>query len=298
MRDRLAPPAGRHRGGRRLWLAAAALLAVLLALLLTQRPRVVFDEIGEFGRVRVAEDASGTRTLYTGAGRARQSVIHPGEPLRLELPYTRVAAIGLALVAPDARILYVGLGGGAMPMHAHHVLPRAAIDVVEIDPLIVDVAQTWFGFRPDSLLRVHTGDGRAFIEAAPPQSWDMVVLDAFSDDAIPYSLATREFLEAVRSRLAPSGILLSNLWTAGDLYDSMLSTYHSVFGNVHLLQVPERRQVVLLVSVPPRTVTRDSLLEAAGRLEAIVPGLRAAVRSGYSALSSTGGSVLTDSLRP
>src|SRR5690606_39338346 len=88
------------------------------------------------------------------------------------------SAIGLALVAPDARILYVGLGGGAMPMHAHDVLPRAAIDVVEIDPLIVDVAQAWFGFRPDSLLRVRTRDGRAFIEAAPPQSWDMDALAA------------------------------------------------------------------------------------------------------------------------
>src|SRR5690606_30501568 len=242
---------------------AAALFALAFFVLFGQRQRVLFDSTGDFGRVRVTENAAGLRTLYTGEGRARQSVIRPGDPLQLELPYTRVATIGLALIPPDARILYVGLGGGAMPMHAHHVLPRASIDVVEIDPLIVDLAQSYFGFRPDSLLRVHTADGRAFIESAAPESWDLIVLDAFSDDAIPHALATREFLEAVRARLEPSGIVLSNLWTATDAYSSMLATYRSVFTDVHLLHVPDRRQAILITARAPRTITRDTLLVAA-----------------------------------
>jgi len=271
---------------------AAALFALALFVLFGQRQRVLFDGTGDFGRVRVMENAAGLRTLYTGEGRARQSVIRPGDPLHLELPYARVATIGLALVPPDGRILYVGLGGGAMPMHARQVLPRASIDVVEIDPLIVDVAQTYFGFRPDSLLRIHTADGRAFIESATRDTWDLIVLDAFSDDAIPFALATREFLDAVHSRLRPSGIVLSNLWTANDAYASMLATYRSVFASVHLLHVPGRRQAILVTARAPRTITRDTLLAAAQRLD---HDLEAIVRGGYEQATAGDAAVLTDS---
>lgn len=277
------------------WLVAAALLVLALVVLVARGPRTIFDGTGSYGRVRVTEDGMGRRTLYTGDGRARQSVIVPGQPLRLELPYSRVAAIGLALVPPDARILYVGLGGGAMPMHAHHARPNAAIDVVEIDPLIVDVAQTYFGFRPDSLLRVHTGDGRAFIEAAAPATWDLIVLDAFADDAIPRTLATREFLAAVHSRLKPSGVVLANLWTANDVYASMLATYRHVFPEVHLLHVPDRRQAILVAARPPRVLGRDSLLRAAGRLESLDPNLAGTIRDGYERVADLDAAVLRDS---
>ena len=289
-----------HLRTGRPWLFAAAVLALALVFIfiLAERPRVVFEGDGAFGRVRVTESSTGMRTLYTGDGRARQSVIRPGDPLHLELPYSRVAAIGLALIPADGRILYVGLGGGAMPMHAHELLPRATIDIVEIDPLIIDVAQKHFGFRPDSLLRVHADDGRAFIESAPPGTWDLIVLDAFSDDEIPFALATQEFLTAVQSSLNPAGVVLSNLWTANDAYASMIATYQHVFPEVHLLKVPERSQVVLLATGKDRLTGRDSLVAAARELEEFVPGLAAAIRDGYSRAGNVDAAVLADSMSP
>ncbi len=292
-------PDRRARNAAWPWLSAAATLALLLLIALAvERPRVLVDREGAFGRVRVVEDG-GLRTLYTGAGRARQSVVRPGDPLHLALPYTRVATIGLALVPPDARILYVGLGGGAMPMHAHHVLARASIDVVELDPLIIEVAQEFFDVAPDSLLRVHAGDGRAFIESAAPATWDLIVLDAFSDDAIPRALATREFLAAVRSRLRPGGVVLSNLWASNDAYASMLATYQDVFGVVHLLRVPGRRQRVLVAGVAPRVLDRAALVGAA-RSFASAPALGfdlvRLVERGYEAVPAVRAPVLADSV--
>jgi spermidine synthase len=183
------------RGAGALVVAAILVLLVAAALwyLATPGSRTIYEADSEFGGVRVTEARDGLRALYTGAGRGRQTALYPDRPLHLESAYTRVGMIGLALVPPDARILFVGLGGGAMPTYTRHVLPDAAIDVVEIDPVIVDVAQRFFAFRPDERLRVHTGDGRAFIEAAAPGTYDLIVLDAFSDDAIPRALATREF---------------------------------------------------------------------------------------------------------
>jgi spermidine synthase len=260
------PNPARHRA---LIAAAAGLVLVLILFLLLVLPhqRVLFDATGDFGRVRVVEARDGLRRLYMGEGRAVQTALYPGRPLHLESPYARVAMIGLALAPADGRILFVGLGGGAMPMYARQVLPAARLDAVEIDSLIVDVAVRWFGFQPDAQLVVHVGDGRAFIERAPAANWDVVVLDAFSDDEVPYALTTYEFLAAVRVSLAPGGVVVSNLWTRNRLYGSMVATYQAVFDEVHLLRVPQRAQRILVAGDGTRRLDRAALVQAARALE-------------------------------
>lgn len=279
-------------------LVALVLAACALGLaLVSARPTTLFRGEGLFGEVRVVEHRSGLRSLYVGEGRARQTTLDPERPLHLELPYTRVAMAGLALVPADARLLFVGLGGGAMPTYVRAVRRQATIDVVEIDPLVAGVAVRYFGFRPDSLLSVHVDDGRAFIERAPPASWHAVFLDAFSDDAIPQTLATREFLEATRLALAPGGVVVSNLWTTVDEYPSMVATYEAVFDQVALLRVPSRRQVILLAGDRAGVLERDALLRAVRSLAASAAlgfDLEALVRTGHTRTLPADGSVLSD----
>jgi spermidine synthase len=251
-------------------LAAILLIGLAVWLVAGSRSGVIFDAASEYGRVRVVEHADGLRTLHTGAGRARQSAIHPGRPGHLVSDYTRVAMVGLALAPRDGRLLFVGLGGGAMPMYARHVLPRAHNDAVEIDPLIVAVAGRYFGFREDVGMRVHTGDGRAFIEDAAPQSWDVIFLDAFSDDEIPLALTTREFLESVRRALAADGVVIGNLWTANPAHASMVATYAAVFDQVHFVRVAGRRQTILLAGTADRALDGAALTAAARSLAAEV----------------------------
>ncbi|HSJ32719.1 MAG TPA: fused MFS/spermidine synthase [Longimicrobiales bacterium] len=269
----------------------------LAYLLTTQRTRTVFETTSDFGRVRVTERSDGLRSLITGDGRARQSAIYPGRPLHLELAYSRVGMAGLALVPSDARILFVGLGGGAMPMYARQVMPDAHIDVVEIDPVIIEVAQRWFGFTPDGKMVVHAGDGRAFIERAPPHTYDLIVLDAFSDDEVPYSLTTREFLTAVHAALSPDGIVVSNLWTAAPAYPAMLATYRAVFDEVHLLRVPRHAQRILVAGTGSRPLDASVLTDAARTFAARVGtgfDLPQLVEQGYEAVPPTTAPVLED----
>lgn len=228
----------------------------------------LFEGESEFGRVRVVERSDGVRELYAGEGRVRQSAILPGRPMHLELPYTRVASVGLALVPPTGRILYVGLGGGAMPMHAREVFPGARIEVVEIDPLVVEVAQRYFGFRPDEALSVHTADGRDFIEGAAPGSWDLVVLDAYNDDSVPRALVTRTFLEAVRRALSSTGVVVANLPSSHAVSPSMLATYGAVFPTLHRLSVPGRNQWIVVALPEGRILDRGGLGQAARVLAA------------------------------
>jgi spermidine synthase len=257
---------------------------------------VLFEGQGDFGAVRVIEHSDGLRELYAGAGRARQSAMNPNSPRRLELAYSRTAMIGPALVHPGARLLFVGLGGGAMPTFVRQVVPEARLEVVEIDPLIVRVAAEWFGFRADSAMTVHTADGRAFIEEGPAGRWDLVVLDAFSDTDIPRALTTRSFLEAVRRGLSADGVVVSNLHTSAPEYDAMIATYVEVFPTVLLVPVAGRRQEVL-IATERAGVEPESLKAAARRwTERFEPGfdLEALMTGARVARAVTGGAIIED----
>lgn len=232
------------------WLRAAW-LPLLLCLLL--RPAagvadsIVHEQPSMFGSIVITEDDNGVRTLRFGRSGPRQSVVKPGDPDHLVLQYTRSAFVGLALADKPRRMLVVGIGGGTLPMFLRKHYPEAAIDAVDIDPNVIDVARRFMGFREDATLRAHAADGRAFIEAAR-EPYDVIFLDAFSSSELPAHLTTQEFLRAVRRALTPTGVVVGNIWDryANRLYDSMIRTYQDVFDELYLLSVPGAGNKILL----------------------------------------------------
>jgi spermidine synthase len=219
-------------------------------------------------RIIVTEDSEGLRALRFEQGGARQSVVRPGDPLRLELPYTRMAMVGLAFVPRPERLLVVGLGGGAIPMFLRAVVPEALIDVVDIDPDVVEAARRDFGFREDAALRAHVADGRRFIESPGPR-YDVILLDAYGPRSIPEHLSTREFLGATRARLAPGGAVVGNLWESdtNPLFDAMVRTYQVSFAQLHRFDVPSSTNRILVGLAQPRPCSREALKARAEQVE-------------------------------
>jgi spermidine synthase len=110
------------------------------------------------------------------------------------------------------------------------------VQVVELDPVVVDVARRYFGLPRSPRLQVDVGDGRRFL-AENERRWDVIVIDAFFADAIPAHLVTREFLELARSRLAPGGVVVANVIGALEgptsrLFRSVYKTYRTTFPSV------------------------------------------------------------------
>ncbi len=230
---------------------AIGLLAVA-AMAAAQAPGVLYEKQSQYNTILVTEDAPGLRTLLFEKHGARQSVVKLGDPDHLELPYTRVMAVGLAVVQQPQRVLIVGLGGGTIPTFLRKHYAQTAIDVVDIDPEVAEVAKTYFGFREDGSLRVHVADGRKFIETCG-EPYDIIFLDAFGSDNIPRHLATREFLQATARGLKPGGVVVSNVWGPGSnpLYESMVCTYRDVFAELCIVDVPGGGNKIL-VALPRR----------------------------------------------
>ena len=129
---------------------------------------------------------------------------------------------------------------------------------------VVKVAREFFGFREDATMRVHVADGRRFIEQCE-EPYDMIFLDAYGDEDIPYHLATQQFLDAVRQALHPNGVVVANLWSRGlnPLYDSMITTYQNVFDSVCVLDVRGTGNRVVIALPRKQRIERGSLARKA-----------------------------------
>ena len=255
---------------RRAFLRVGLCTLAALSLLACAAQTVIYEKAGRFGGIIVTEDPQGLRTLLFAQDGARQSVVKPGDPDHLELYYARYAFAGLALCAGPHRILVVGLGGGTLPGFLRKHYPDAAIDVVEIDPHVVDVARMFFGFREDLLMRVHVGDGREFIENVPEPAYDVIFLDAFGSHSLPPHLTTQEFLQAVRRALLPSGVAVGNIWkrSQNPLYDAMVHTYRVVFDELFVLDVAGDVNSILLALPRVQPLSRSELAQRARQVSA------------------------------
>jgi predicted membrane-bound spermidine synthase len=112
--------------------------------------------------------------------------------------------------------------------------PNAEIDGVELDPAVSDVGFEWFGMGDNPKLTVHDADARPFLRRTD-ERYDLIVVDAYHQPYVPFYLATREFFELARGRLAPGGILALNVASVpGDdrLLDGIAGTLAHEFESV------------------------------------------------------------------
>jgi len=172
--------------------------------------RVLFDRPSDFNRrVRVTENLWGRRFLRFGDDKATQSAALARDPLAGVLPYVRKSVELATLAGRVGRVLVVGMGGGSMGMLMRNRYPLAYIDMVEIDPVVVEAAEL-LGFRADARMVVTVGDGAAFVNAVRSR-YDVVLLDAYDGVEIPGPLLTTEFFAALVVAVTPDGVVISNV---------------------------------------------------------------------------------------
>jgi len=108
------------------------------------------------------------------------------------------------------RIGLLGLGAGTLLTYGR---PGDLIKIYEIDPEVEPTSRAYFTYfeRTKATTEVVLGDGRLSLEREPDQAYDVLILDAFSSDAIPMHLLTREAFAVYMRHLEPDGILAANM---------------------------------------------------------------------------------------
>ena len=204
---------------------AAIIASVLLANhTLFEQPETVSVR-SFFGVAKVVESPDGQFRILQhgstmhGAQRIRAADGAPvnGRPEQL-LYYWDGSGIAQAFDAVRAqrqgpiRYAVIGLGTGSLACRAE---PQDAVDYYEIDPAIVRIARdpALFSFlaecRPD--VPIILGDARLTLAQASDAAYDLIIVDAFSSDAIPIHLLTREAMAIYLAKLKPHGLIVMHV---------------------------------------------------------------------------------------
>jgi spermidine synthase len=199
---------------------------------------VLFRRDTQYHRITVTE-GDGARHLRFD--KSHQSAIDLADGLTSRIRYPDYLQLAFA-AKPDAkRVLVLGLGGGAVTKRVLHDFPDVHVDSVEIDPVVVDVARRYFGLPDDPRSRVFVQDARRFVQTSK-DTYDIVVIDAYYADALPFHLTTEEFYREVKARLAPDGVVAMNVISAieGDeskLFRSIYRTSGAVWSGLWVFRV-------------------------------------------------------------
>ncbi len=163
-----------------------------------------------YGVLRVVDSADGVRILWHGTVPHGSQFLDAPRRHQATTYYGPNSGVGRALRALQSqgpiRVGVIGLGAGVLSTYSR------AGDVYrfyEINPLVERIAQTEFTFYAHSPAdtRILLGDARLVLERQDSQHFDLLAVDAFSGDAVPVHLLTREAMALYVRHLRPTGIL-------------------------------------------------------------------------------------------
>jgi spermidine synthase len=197
----------------------------------------LFRGNSHFGELQVIDGREGSSRFYLNDNLV-QNIYDPDRKQSKATFTYMLSALARAYTTNIQDVLCIGLGMGMVPMD--FAKSGVKVDVVEINPAVLPVAQHYFDFHPEKC-RITFDDGRHYLNRCR-KKYDVVVLDAFLGDSSPSHLLTREAFASIRSVLRPGGTLVLNCF--GELEDgrdffatSLNQTLKAVFAGVRLHSV-------------------------------------------------------------
>lgn len=202
------------------------------------------------------------------------------------------------------RVIVIGLGAGLFPTFLHVCLPFLDIEVVELDPVVLELAKDYFDFKEDVRLKAHIGDGIKFIQNANIQypsevaakhkedlstnseikcsttngntgdTMKIIIVDADSSDLSsglacpPEGFVEEAFLSSVKNFLSVGGLFVINLVSRSSVIRQMvISRLKAAFEHLFSLELEEDVNEVLFASPMDTCLQEDDLTNAVDQLQ-------------------------------
>ncbi|MFD1632977.1 spermidine synthase [Haloplanus ruber] len=203
------------------------------------------------------------RTLYLDG--QPHSAMDVADPDRHVFDYTRYFHLPMLMTEDVDRVLFVGGGGFTGPKHFAEEY-NVTVDVAELDPAVIDTAKRYFDVAESERLNVHNVGGRQFLRETN-HTYDLIVLDAYKKDKVPFQLTTVEFMRLAESRLDADGVLFANLISApsgpaSKFYRAEYRTMAQVYPQVYTFPTAEGsvvQNVEVVATKSDRRLTEDAL---------------------------------------
>lgn len=224
--------------------AVVVLVITLAVALLVSEPvqagGVIYEKDTPYHHLIVMGNSlTGIRTLILDNN--FHSAMDLREPNRIVYVYTGYFHLGFVFNPEIENVLFIGGGGFSGPKRFLNDYDWITVDVVEIDPEVIRVAEEYFGVKKDERLNIYSEDGRAYLVNSD-KKYDLIILDAYARTYIPFHLLTLEFFKEVEKDLTPNGIVISNIISsmtgqASNILKAEYKTLQQVFPKVYVFPV-------------------------------------------------------------
>jgi spermidine synthase len=203
----------------------------------------VYSRIGIYDQ-KISNATFKNKIRILSYGKKYQSAMYLDSPNELVFDYSKYFDLVFHFNPDIKNVLLIGGGAYSYPKHILNIYPQVILDVVEIDPLVTNLAKKYF-FLPDkSNLSIFHTDGRLFLNKAK-KSYDSIFIDTFkSDFELPYEIFTLESIQKMHTILSDNGMVIANIVSGIDgenskVIKSVTRTFTQVFPKLQLFRVYE-----------------------------------------------------------
>jgi spermidine synthase len=239
------------------------------------------DITSTYSHMRITT-ANNVRTLWfvrdpIRAGQPGEEVIE--SQIKLDMPhdllidYTKYMFLSYLFKPKQDKVLIVGLGGGAMIHFLKKYDPNLKVDVVEIDPKIVEVADKYFGVRAGGNVNIVTQDAFVYLKDTK-EKYDVIYMDAFlkpsretDETGSLLKLKTLQFYRSLHQKLNPNGMVVYNINPHPRINNDVANIRES-FPQSYVYELPYGGGLVVVGSLSKERLSRDTLREDADKLDA------------------------------
>ncbi len=177
------------------------------------RGYTLHDEVQVGDMVVRVRDRAGYREMVAARGSnelvwTRAALRDPGDS---GWPYVELLHLAAIQARVRSRALFIGCGGAVALRQFARVYPGMALDLVEREAAVIELARRWYELDAIPRLSVHAAEGCAFLEGAPASRWDVVVIDAFDSSQSTQVWSAPGLVASLRRALCPGGAVAINV---------------------------------------------------------------------------------------
>ena len=213
------------------------------------------DNLGEV-EVRLRDGIYKDILFMSSKNSGVQSRINLLDPNVPSLAYIKTMCAASALHSDPRDVLFLGMGGGSLPKYWIDHFPESQKTVVDLRPLMFQVARDHFMFEPDSRTHLVGDDANSFLTkaASMDKKYDIIYVDIYIEG--PADIQNNQyFWDAIYKCLNPGGLVCSNIWTSGEnerKYFNIKKFHKKIFKTVFKIDSPESYQVALYGTMQPK----------------------------------------------
>ncbi len=216
-------------------------------------------------------DYGSIRSLYfvrDNGDEALESSIDTAYPHEHFLLYTQTMFASFLISENQDELLLIGLGGGSMVHYLNHYFPKTNLDVVDIDPEILNISKKYFSLNPNPKTKIYIEDAFSFISKTP-KKYHIIFMDAFlkpssetDSTGIAKKFKEKEFYKNLKSKLKENGLVVFNI-NSNETLNEDIEKIREEFNHTYKFQKNQSGNLIVIASMNKEKISKEAILKKA-----------------------------------